>query len=303
MAKFVPDINTKRWVVISPGRVTRPEDIIVKPQGFVDPKKSSCPFCGGNEGMTPPEVWRIGGEGQWNGPDWKVRVVPNKYEITDVHEVIIHSPNHQTDIENLPLNQVKTILWVYRQRYQAHEKDGQVLIFCNHGVHAGASLKHPHSQLVVLPRQINLDTLSREPLKNLVEENKFFTVYCPDFSQWPYEVWLAPRSLGEEGIAQNSGSFRPTSFGEITDLELADLAEILQRTLKRLLIISQGQIVAKLNPDQDFSYNYYIYHGQNWYLRIIPRFIHRAGFELGTGLNVNVVDPVTAAEELKRTNL
>ena len=294
MAKFVPDINTKRWVVISPGRVSRPGDTIVKPQGFVDSQKSSCPFCGGNEGMTPPEVWRIGGEGQWNGPDWKVRVVPNKYEITDVHEVIIHSPNHQTDIENLPLNQVKTILWVYRQRYQAHEKDGQVLIFCNHGVHAGASLKHPHSQLVVLPRQINLDTLSREPPKNLVEENKFFTVYCPDFSQWPYEVWIAPKET-----ASQPGIFKNTAFSQTTDEEIADLAVILKNTLKKLETISLGSRVAKLNPDRDFSYNYYIYHGQSWYLRIIPRFIHRAGFELGTGLNVNIVDPVNAAEELK----
>ena len=58
-----------------------------------------------------------------------------------------------------------------------------------------------------------------------------------------------------------------------------------------------------LNPkdlsDNTFVYNYYIYHGQNWFIRIIPRFIHRAGFELGTGLNGNVVDPVEAAEEIK----
>ena len=46
-------------------------------------------------------------------------------------------------------------------------------------------------------------------------------------------------------------------------------------------------------------YNFYIYHGPDWYLRIIPRLVHREGFELGTGLSVNIVDPSVAAQEYK----
>ena len=287
MAKFVPDINTKRWVVISPGRTNRPQEDKQRVEG--------CPFCEGNESVTPPEVWRVGGEGNWNKPGWKVRVVPNKYSITDIHEVIIHSPDDRKNIEDLPLDQVKLVLKVYRQRYQAHEKNGQILIFCNQGAHAGASLKHPHSQLVVGPNQLNLDSLFREPLNNLVEENKFFSVYCPDFSQWPYEVWLAPK----EQYTGGPGNFKYSSFGETADEELDDLADILQKTLQKLKKISQTPKVRKMSADSEFSYNYYIYHGKGWYLRIIPRFIHRAGFELGTGLSVNVVDPADAAEELR----
>ncbi|OGK41355.1 hypothetical protein A3A74_03415 [Candidatus Roizmanbacteria bacterium RIFCSPLOWO2_01_FULL_35_13] len=276
MSKYVPDISTHRWVVISPQRGTRPEDHNDKSK-----EKKICPFCEGNESITPPEVFRFGG-GDPNKAGWKVRVVPNKFSITDIHEVIIHSPGHEKDIVEMPLEYTELILTAYRQRYNNYRKKGQVLIFCNHGEHAGESLTHPHSQLVVIPSQINLDTLVREPLNNLVEDNKLFHVYCPDFSQWPYEVWIAPKKTD-------------TFFGDITDIEIKELAEIMLKMLKRLLRIYQKHPISTLV----FGYNYYIYHKENWYLRIIPRLIHRAGFELGTGLYVNIVDPLEAALELR----
>lgn len=263
--------------MISPQRLGRPEEYSRRHKE----KKTACPFCIGNESETPPEVFRLGG-GEENKPGWQVRVVPNKYSITDIHEVIIHSPNHEKDIESLPVEQVILILTAYRQRYNTYRKRGQVLIFCNHGEHAGGSLAHPHSQLVVIPSQINLDTLVREPLNNLIAENKLFHLYCPDFSQWPYEVWIAPK---KEGVF----------FGDISDVEMHELANLMKKMLDRLLHIYQQHTISNLI----FGYNYYIYHKENWYLRIIPRFVHRAGFELGTGLYVNIVDPLEAALELK----
>lgn len=272
MARYVPDIKTQRWVIISPGRIARPNEA---------KEKKECPFCAGNEHLTPPELYRIG-SGDANGQGWAVRVVPNKFPITDLHEVIIHSPDDIKDIPDLPLAHVVKIMTVYRDRYRAHESNGQVLIFCNHGLASGASLGHPHSQLVVIPRQINLDALSREPVDNIVHDNSNFVTYCPDFSQWPFEVWIAPKSA--------SGK-----FGEIAESQLADLAQILQQTLMK---------IRKAQADENqFVYNYYIYHGDNWYVRIIPRFIHRAGFELGTGLNVNIIDPTEAARILREVVL
>ncbi|MCX7881589.1 MAG: DUF4931 domain-containing protein, partial [Patescibacteria group bacterium] len=103
-----------------------------------------------------------------------LRVIPNKYPITDFHEVIIHSPDHQKDIDELSLDHINLLFKAYRERYRFYKSKGQVMIFCNHGEHSGASLTHPHSQLVVIPSQINLDTLTREPLNNVVDENKFF---------------------------------------------------------------------------------------------------------------------------------
>lgn len=295
MAKYVPDVKTQRWVVIAPSRTKRPADVpqdgtrAGKPDDAAFVKERGCPFCSGNESLTPPEVYRIG-EGAKDGPGWQVRVVPNKFPITDIHEVIIHSTDDVKDVEDLPLEQVTRIMTTYRDRYCFYKESGHVLIFCNHGLHAGASLMHPHSQLVVVPRQINLDTLSREPLANVVEENTYFRTYCPDFSQWPYEVWIAPKGVG-------------TKFCDLTDDELPDLAHVLQKALQRVKAVYDDPTSVIHHGEMPFGYNFYIYHGINWYIRIIPRFIHRAGFELGTGLNVNVVDPSVASEKLKNVLL
>jgi len=274
MSKYVPDISSKRWVIISPQRTTRPTDHKSK-------EKKKCPFCLGNEALTPPEVFRLG-KGEPNKTGWSVRVVPNLFPITDLHEVIIHSPDHEADLSHLPAHHVELIFKAYRERYNFYRGRGQVLIFCNHGEASGASLSHYHSQLVVIPSQINLDALTREPLNNVVDGNHFFNVYCPDFSQWPYEVWITPKK-------------EKVFFGDILDKEITDLVIILQRTLRQLKkIYDKNQL-----SDRGFNFNYYIYPKENWYLRIIPRFIHRAGFELGTGLSVNVVDPRDAAVEFK----
>jgi UDPglucose--hexose-1-phosphate uridylyltransferase len=294
MARYVPDIKTQRWVIISPGRIARPKSALSAgaslPIGEGLPAgRKECPFCPGNEHLTPPELYRIG-SGDANTPGWSVRVVPNKFPITDLHEVIIHSPDDSKDIPDLPLEHVVKILSVYRDRYRAHDSDGQVLIFCNHGLAAGASLTHPHSQLVVIPKQINLDALSREPVANVVHENKYFVTYCPDFSQWPFEVWIAPKL--ESG-----------KFGEIVDSEISDLAQILQTALIRIRQTQIGNNLHSVHDPDAFVYNYYIYHGANWYLRITPRFVHRAGFELGTGLSVNIADPTQAAQLLREVEL
>lgn len=277
MAKYVPDIMTRRWVIISSGRSARPVD-------YEEGAKTStgeCPFCEGNEALTPAEIFRIGG-GEKDKPGWKVRVIPNRYPITDMHEIIIHTPECGKDIYDSSQEQVEALLKAYRDRFNFHRKTGQVLIFCNHGESSGASIKHPHSQLVVIPFQINLDTLTREPLNNIVEDNDFFNIYCPDFSQWPYEVWITPKKEN-------------TVFGDINDEEISDLAGVFKTVLSKLETVHRN---SKLSTEH-FSYNFYIHPKENWYLRIIPRFVHRAGFELGTGLSVNIVDPTNAALELQ----
>lgn len=330
MAKFVPDSQSRRWVIIAPGRIARPHDNLPAPPGRTDP---SCPFEPGNETLNE-EVFRIGG--QPGDPHWQIRVIKNKYPITDFHEVIIHGPDHEKDIDTFPLDQVELIFQTYRCRYNYHVQagHGHVLIFNNHDVHAGASISHPHSQLVVVPKEINLETIAREPVDNIVAETKYLTVYCPNFSQWPYEVWLAPRSLSEVGIALNSEnpeysgnrnisksdnqkarisdtptlrnsdtpsspSF-PKTFGQVTNEEISDLAVILQKLLRFIVqkFSEPGGLKQKGNG-AEVPYNYYIYHGPDWYLRIIPRLIHRAGLELGTGLSVNIIDPAQAAEQYR----
>lgn len=305
MARFIPDVKTRRWVVISPGRSKRPDQVdepaleekITQKKGYHF--LSSCPFCLGNEDKTPPEISRTVKSGHkfieipasknHHSDNWVIRTVPNKYPITDFHEVIIHSPDHFKDIFQFNLTHIELLLKTYRSRYNANQNFGNVIIFNNRGKESGESLIHPHSQVSIIPKQIQLDILSLEPTKNIIEENNYFIVYCPDFSQWPYEVWIAPKICFEKN---------DIIFGQTTDEQITDLAPIFKTTLLKLQKVSSRQ-----NNGQDFSYNFYISPYPSWYLRIIPRFVVRAGFELGTGLSVNTTDPAKAAQDLKKVKI
>jgi len=274
MSKYVPDISSRRWVIISTTRNGRPDDVRDSTQALVDP------FGPGNEALTTKEVFRIG-PGEPGSPGWEVRVIENKYPISDFHEVVIHGPGEE-DLHEMDPEHAQKVFQAFRERFNYYCKQGHVILFCNRGEHAGASLAHPHTQLVVLPHQINLSTIAREPKDNMVKSTEHFDVYCPDFSQWPYEVWIAPKR-------------EDTLFGSITDVEITDLVAIYQEVMKKLEEIYAEK--SKTGPG--FSYNFYIYPGENWYMRIIPRMAYRAGFELGTGLSVNTTDPEDAATELR----
>jgi UDPglucose--hexose-1-phosphate uridylyltransferase len=271
MSKFIPDISNYRWVIISPGRTSRPDN-------FEQPKAPVCPFCPGNEGDPEDEVLRIKTD---DGKGWKLRIIKNKYPVTDFHEVVIHSPDEK-ELDMQSVDDVELIFKSYQKRYNFYKDKGNVLIFCNQGEHSGASIKHPHSQIIVTPPEITLNTLPIEPVNNVVFETKFFTVYCPDYSQWPYEVWIAPIKDG-------------VTFGEAKQEEVRDLATVLQIMIKKLRYIYKNRTFSML----PFAYNYYIYPKDHWYVRIIPRFIHKGGFELGSRLDINIVDPVKAAMDLK----
>lgn len=262
-------MSSRRWVIVSQGRVVRPS-VAGPHRHLVDP------FAEGNEADTGEELFRVG-KGMPNKPGWDTRVIANKYPITDFHEVFVHSPNPKKDISQMTVKEVVPILQAYRSRFNFYREKGTVMIFCNFGIMAGATIAHPHSQLVLLPPQINMDSLGREAITNTVYDGEHFHAYCPEFSQWPYELWIAPKR--EE-----------VQYGDSTDEELEALAHILHVMLKRLRSIHKREEFAV-----PFSYNYYISPHKNWYLRVIPRFIHRAGFELGTGLSVNIVDPFDAA--------
>ena len=276
MARFVPDVATHRWVLVTPGRARRPHAEIAG----VKEEKPDCVLCLAYQNPSDEQKQNYSLEDIYTLG--QVKVIPNKFPITDIHELIIHGSDHTKDIEDFTIEEVQNLLKVYRARYQAHRDQGHVIIFNNRGHLAGGSLDHAHSQLVVIPNQINLDALQLEPIANVVDENKFFNVYCPEFSQWPYEMWLAPKRTG-------------TVFADITDDEIKDLAELLQKLVKVMLTKS-----IELKKPEKGNYNFYIFSEKNWYFRMIPHFKHRGGLELGTGLSVNEKDPSIAAEELQK---
>lgn len=265
--KIIENTISETYVISAVKRAKRPN--VAKGTASV------CPFCLGNE-KNDPEVYRVGG--RKGDSKWKVRVIKNKYPFAPIHEVVIHSPDHDKNFDTLPLFQTELILQTYLNRFQEHKDKGWVYIFHNHGIGGGESLTHPHSQVAVIPEEINLHMQRLEtPSKNEeTQETDKFTIFCPLYSQWPDEVWVYPKNRGR-------------SFVQSTQEEIHDLSRILHRLIQ----------IMDLRHGNEFSFNFYIYPGYDWYLRLIPRYKKLGGLEVGTGIFVNTQDPKETIKFIK----
>lgn len=267
--KFVNIPSLENWIILAPKRDKRP---------YVENKKKTpfCPFCLGNE-KNDPETYRIGGEVA--DQNWSVRVIKNKFPFAPIHEVIIHTPQHIQSISELSVEQVKLVIEALVNRFNTHLKEGTVCIFSNSGHDSGESIRHSHSQLAVVPREVPIVVPSLEEFLDYREEHlqvKDFKIVCPPYSQWPDEVWIAPTERGK-------------LFGEITYQEMENLAYI----LRRLVYIFEAR------HGEDFPFNFYIYPRRDWYLRIMPRAKIPGGFEIATGIFVNTQDPSDTMDFIK----
>jgi len=268
--QFLQNPISKKWVILSPRRAKRPD--------VAHGMEPVCPFCPGKESLEKT-VYEVK-----EGSKWQVRVLNNRFPFAPVHEVIIHSPDHDKSFDRLPKSQVELILNVYKQRFNTHKDKGQVYIFHNHGKGGGESLPHPHTQLAVVPFEIELE-MPRLAIGNemkiaangqIFKETNHFVIFCPKTSQWPDEVWVAPKARGN-------------TFGSIKDNQISDLAFVLARLIQ----------IFDLRHGMEFPFNFYIYPGGDWYLRIIPRVKVLGGFEVGTGIFVNTQGPKETIEFIK----
>lgn len=266
--KFIENSISKKWVISSPRRANRPD--------IAKGAEPVCPFCYGNESKEL-EAYRVparnasasvaGGGGKEGDANWQIRVVPNKFPFAPIHEIVIHSPDHHKNFDELPLSQNELILKTYRQRFLIHQDKGQVYIFHNHGEAGGESLPHPHSQIAVIPDFVKLEITPLSDSKDF-QETEHFKVFCPSSSEWPDEVWISPKQAGKY-------------YSEITDQEIKDLAKTLYRLIQ----------IFDLRHGNEFPFNFYIAPFKGWYLRIIPRIKTLGGFEIGTNVPVNTQDP------------
>lgn len=268
--QFLQNPISEKWVVLSPRRAKRPD--------VANGIEPVCPFCPGKE-SAEKAVYEVK-----NNAGWQIRVLNNKFPFAPIHEVIIHSPDHHRNFGNLSLPQTELILKTYRQRYNTHEKKGQIYIYHNRQKAGGESLPHPHTQLTAVPFEVDLDIprlatpaeMEVAAKDQIFKETNHFVIFCPKTSQWPDEVWVAPKERGN-------------AFGSIKDPQIADLAFTLSRLIQ----------IFDLRHGLEFPFNFYIYPGGDWYLRIIPRIKVLGGFELGTGIFVNTQDPKETIEFIK----
>lgn len=322
---------TKQWVIYAPARRKRPQDF---QQSHKESKQlpvldKACPFCPGNEHLLSSIVMEMP---HWEQNCWQTRVILNKFPALTPegdtsrftqgiylampaygrHEVIIESPEHHRDIPQMSTDEVGMIVETYHRRYvdlmKAHE-NMMTLIFRNHGTQAGASLNHPHSQIIVtgiVPRDVRwreeeaqryfdewgrcvyCDILAFEmqDRRRVILENQSILAFIPFAAEVPFEVWIMPKR-------------HQADFGQISNEEKSDLAQALYNILARFY--------TKL---QDPDYNYIINTAArykdcepqlHWYLQIRPRLTTQAGFEIGSGISINPSIPEEDAKFLNST--
>ncbi len=222
----MPDLRkdpiTGRWVIISTDRQKRPNDFRLESATILG--REHCPFCPGHEAMTPPEVlsYRTDGSAP-NTPGWNVRVVPNKFPALQVegnldrqgegmfdrmngigaHEVIIETPDHDRPLAMMSEQEIERVFWACRERMLDLKRDFRlryILIFKNHGAPAGATLAHPHSQLIALPI---VPELVREEIDGARQHFQFKErcVFCDIVHQE-----LARRPAGDRGERRHRGA-------------------------------------------------------------------------------------------------
>lgn len=321
------DYATSDWVVFAPLRKLRPHSIRSGHNGDpAPPRDLACPFCPGNEALTPHVI-----DQETYAGNWTIRVVPNKFPALQIeeddhrisdgvvfqrmggcgaHEVVVESPLHDAVLANQPIDHIESLLNVLHRRYVDLMRDRRfqsVIVFKNHGERAGTSLRHPHWQIIATP------VVPRLQQSKYIEASEFYnrTGACL------YEVILQEElSSGQRIVATNPEfvAFLPYAghlpfetwiiprrdqpgFGLLEPSQLRAFAELLQNVLARLYVGLENpdfnltiDTASRGNEDQPYF---------RWHARILPRLSTAAGFELGSGMAINTVMPEEAADFLR----
>jgi len=328
------DLISKDWVVIARGRARRPEDFKKKKEREEKISPKLCCFCQIETQNKPVLIFaqnkKVSQETKIP-KNWTVVVVPNKYpaffpfakldkklegdfyqtiNAVGFHEVVVFR-NHQKTIGQLPLKKIKEIIDVYQERYLTLMKEkfvNYIAIFHNHGKEAGASLYHPHSQIITTPLldvdlkkalfnsrkyfrkngkciYCQMNNWERKIKKRVIFENREFLIVCPFASKTAFEIIISPKK-------------HLSYFEKITEKEKWQLAEAFKIALNKIY-------KALGNPDYNFylhtspcdgkEYPYY-----HWHWTILPKTSIWAGFEIGTQMEISTIEPEKAAEYLRK---
>ena len=323
---FLPE-----YCIIAEERGKRPSDFADGAGGIGQMGQGSgpenCAFCAGSEEKTPPAgaVYKEGrifaDTKEKRVTNWDFRCFQNLYpalspipafsELSDTgedakpgfgfHEVIVESPVHGKKLSDFSAAELSELMQVYRDRlchYRAHENIRYVSLFKNSGEAAGASLDHPHSQLLALPLlpplfETELQAIGKEekcPYCTLLEkekesvrlirENSEFVAFAPYYSKSPFEVWILPKK-------------HVSYLGDCSKEILSGLGEMIGYVLD-----SYGKVLG--NPSYNYMF-YQLFDAPEYHLnlRILPRISLIAGFEMNTGIYINTVSPERAASYLR----
>jgi UDPglucose--hexose-1-phosphate uridylyltransferase len=327
------DRLTDTWVIVAEERRGRPREFRVRADRREEPV--DCPFCPGREAATPPEILALRETGPPDSPGWRTRVIPNKFPalgplgnpvlqgfveraMTGVgqHEVAVETPAHKERLRDRTRQQWADLAHVLQVRMRVLREDPRfryVLAFKNQGPASGASLEHPHSQILAMPlvpdrvarearafedyHRLNqrclLEDLLLEELETnmrVLETTDDFVLVAPFAARFPYELLLAPR--------RHAPRFEDTPVDQ-----LANFGGMLGRAFARLEAVLEG------NPMESYHFALHTapahargetYH---WHCEVMPSLAFHAGLEKGSGMYLNHLGPERSAEQLRAVRL
>ncbi|MFH1175629.1 MAG: galactose-1-phosphate uridylyltransferase [bacterium] len=307
------DLVSGDWVIFAPKRHQRHK------------KTRLCPFCRLEEtGQEKPVLEYTKADGSWS-----LKVIPNKFPSLEdysklekrsvgpfsimnavgFHEVII-THDHDRHLPDLTVEEIAEVIDAYQERYldlMNKRFIDYISIFHNYGKDGGASIEHPHSQLMALtvidpdihrslrgskefydkhkkcPHCTMIEWEEKEE-ERIVYKNDDFIALVPFVCRVPSEIRIYPRD-------------HKAYFERITDEEKFNLAEVLKEALMRLDIAFN-----------DVAYNFFIhtapcdgklYDHYHWHIEIFPKIIISAGFEKGARMEIIPILPEDAAEKLR----
>lgn len=266
------------YCIITQKRSERPNDF--------KSQQSACPFC--------PVTLDVDIIDEFTN---QITVIKNRFPAVPNQEVIIESPDHNKLLCDFTDSEITDLIKCYQFRYNANNIDF-VSIFRNYGKEAGASMTHPHSQVIPLNfippqyiRELNIiKNLDKCPYCDIVYseinsdrfilKNSDWIVIAPYYSRIAYEMWILPQS-------------HISNISEITNLE--SLGTILRDTLKKIDIVLG-------NPSYNFTISQMNDPSYHLSIHIEPH-MTPAGFEKNTGIYINSVLPEVAAKELRSIKL
>lgn len=308
MQEMRKDYILDRWVIISENRAARPRQV----KRTLPQKVSLCFFCPGNEKTTPPEIGRVEEKGAW-----RIRWFPNKFpaltqkgspetrkkgrffsgaDAYGFHEVLVETPDHSLEMDDLSAGQVADVLRVYALRIKTLSgKKGirYVSVFKNQGAEAGTSLVHTHTQIIALPmvppavmEEVNAASKFRRcpyceiariegKSQRKIFSSRNFISFAPFASRFSYEAWIFSRK-------------HIRGLNELGESEFKELGEMLRKILGKLRRIGA-------------HFNYFLHYAPkgkdlHFHIEITPRMAKWAGFEYATGIAINSVSPESAAK-------
>ncbi len=323
MSQLRLNLLTGRWVTVVPNRASRGSDFAPRATVVENDPDRACPFC--PEGTAKDHALHETKDANGN---WAMRVIPNRYpafegsetlavrnqgpvhvlaEASGTHEVFVFSPNHEMRLDQFTDEVIANLMSTLRARFEAHAATPNIRYtqaIVNHGREAGASISHPHGQLLGLPfvpGEILEEERAFERFKGgcivcttceaeanserFVLQNDHAVVICPFWSSSPYELLIMPKDHQQH--------LTDASADALTGVGVA-IRDALAHLVKTL-----GDIAFNLVFHTAPSHHDGVYH---WHVHLWPKLTTTAGFERGTGVMINIVAPETAATEIRNSN-